>query len=157
MGNACCEDSRAEPLSAINEVSSPLLTSNHKEDRLKKMASIRVEANSLPLTNSKVEENIRKLSKFPPTENKMWKLKQPYNLIYVNREPADQNELPKGYVKVYKLKDNGEFTGYYEGKITKDFEPDLSEGFFVYHNASCLVGTGPNQGIYTNETTNLRY
>ena len=58
---------------------------------------------------------------------------------------------------MYKLKENGDFAGYYEGKITNDFQPDLTEGFFVYHNASSLVGTDTDQGIYTNETTSLRY
>ena len=75
----------------------------------------------------------------------------------MNQATADQYCLPKGYAKIYKVKESGEFSGYYEGNVTRDFKPDLKLGFFVFPNASYFQGTGTDKGRYTNQVTNLTY
>lgn len=68
----------------------------------------------------------------------------------MNTDPKDQDELPKGYAQVYKIKENGDFQGYFEGNITEDFQPDLNEAIYVYSNASYFIGKSGRQGIFNN-------
>lgn len=77
----------------------------------------RLEVAAFPMLNKHVEERIRKLSKFPTNSNKIWKVKHPYNLIYANTDPLLSDEPPQGCVQAYKLRENGEFQGYFEGTL----------------------------------------
>jgi hypothetical protein len=38
------------------------------------------------MLNKHVEERIKKLSNVPINTNKIWKIKQPYNIIYANTD-----------------------------------------------------------------------
>ena len=55
------------------------------------------------------------------------------------------------------MRDSGDVNGFYEGKIDDQFQPDLNDCVYVYHNGSYFVGTGTNTGVFTNENTNLKY
>jgi len=75
----------------------------------------------------------------------------------MNEDPKVQDALPSGYTQIYKTKDNEDFQGFFEGRIEKDLSINLEKAIFVYSNASYFIGSGKNQGTYTNEVTNLKY
>jgi hypothetical protein len=51
----------------------------------------RVEVAAFPMLNKHIEERIRKLSNFPTNNNKIWKVRHPYNIIYANTDPVLSN------------------------------------------------------------------
>lgn len=42
--------------------------------------------NAFPMLNKHVEERIKKLTNHPQNSNKIWKIRQPYNIIYANTD-----------------------------------------------------------------------
>ena len=95
MGAACCDgDNRPKDGSGVDVTTEEPFSIHKKEsnsDLVRKYSVLRTEVNHLPISNNKVEENIKKLSKFEPSSNKIWKIKHPVNIIYTNREPAFEN------------------------------------------------------------------
>jgi hypothetical protein len=65
------------------------------------------------MVNKHVEERIKKLTRVEKNVGKIWKIRVPYNVIYANTDEKLEDELPKAYVQLYKLKENGDFQGYF--------------------------------------------
>ncbi len=62
----------------------------------------------------------------------------------------DNEDVPSGKCVIYKMKDNGEFGGYYEGIINKDGTLAQKDSLIVFKNASIFEGLTDRTGIYRN-------
>lgn len=105
------------------------------------------------MVSTQVEQQINKLTRSnnfgDKTLRKIWKVKSPLNICYFN-EAALTDELPMGYCAIYKLKENGDFAGYFEGRVNNKHITIFKDSFTIFPNGSTLIGVEEGQAQYLN-------